>query len=92
MGGYLNSNKLEDLNVMKSKLSLAAILSTTAIASGVLLGSVTPAKSCMPSKSTYYKERYEQANWLRTPLAAVLTLPGIAIATALSLGYRHYKG
>lgn len=77
---------------MKSKLSLAAILSTTAIASGVLLGSVTPAKSCMPSKSTYYKERYEQANWLRTPLAAVLTLPGIAIATALSLGYRHYKG
>jgi hypothetical protein len=78
--------------MMKPRLSLAAILSTAAIASGVLLGSVTPAKSCMPIKSTYRQERYEQANWLRTPLAAVLTLPGIAIATALSLGYRHYKG
>lgn len=76
---------------MKPKLSLAAILSTTAIASGVLLGSVSPAKSCIHSKSIQYKERYEQANWLRTPLAAVLTLPGIAIAAALSVGNRYYK-
>ncbi len=77
---------------MKPKLSLVAILSTTAIASGILLGSVSPAKSCMPPKSDYYKERAEQATWLRTPLAALITLPGIAIAAALSVGDRYYKG
>ncbi|HEY9632088.1 MAG TPA: hypothetical protein V6D14_01695 [Coleofasciculaceae cyanobacterium] len=83
---------------MKPKLSLAVILSTTAIASGVLLGSVSPihaypcARSKFHSKSDYYQERYEQASWLRSPLTAAITLPGIAIAAALSVGYRHYKG
>lgn len=77
---------------MKPKLSLVAILSTTAIASGILLGSVSPAKSCMSLKSNYYKERAEQADWFRTPLAAVIILPGIAIAAALSVGDRYYKG
>lgn len=90
MGCYLNTNKLENLTVMKPKLSLAAILSTTAIVSGVLLGSVSPAKSCPYSKSVY-NERYEQVNWLRTPWAALLTLPGIAIAAGLSVGNRYYN-
>ncbi len=76
--------------MIKPKLSLAAILSTTVIVTGVVLGSVSPAKSCMYSKSAY-KERYEQVNWLRTPWAAVLTLPGVAIATALSVGNRYYN-
>jgi hypothetical protein len=77
---------------MKPKSTLAAILSTTAIASGVLLASVSSAQPCSLSKSLYYKEQYEQANWLRTPLAAIVTLPGIAIAAALSLGNRYYRG
>ena len=92
MGCYLNTNKLEHLTVMKPKLSLVAILSTTAIASGILLGSVSPAKSCMSLKSNYYKERAEQAAWFRTPLTAVIVLPGIAIAAALSVGDHYYKG
>ena len=77
--------------MIKPKLSLVAILSTTAIASGILLGSVSPAQSCMSLKSDYYKERAEQANWLRTPLAAVIILPGMAIAAALGVGDRYYK-
>jgi hypothetical protein len=76
---------------MKPKSTLAAILSTTAIASGVLLASVSSAQPCSLSKS-FYKEQYEQANWLHTPLAAIVTLPGIAIAAALSLGNRYYRG
>jgi hypothetical protein len=72
---------------MKPKLTLAAILSTSAIAGGVWFGSVTPAQPC----SLYYKEQYQQANWLRSPLAALITLPGIAIAAALSLGDRYYN-
>jgi hypothetical protein len=76
---------------MKPKLSLAAILSTTAIATGVLLGSVSPATSCTPLKFTD-QEAYEPPNWLHTPFAALITLPGIAIAAALSLGNRYYNG
>jgi hypothetical protein len=76
---------------MKPKLSLAAILSTTAIASSILFGSVSVAQPCSLSKSDYYQERYEQADWLRSPLAVVIILPGIAIAAALSLGDRYYK-
>ncbi len=73
---------------MKPKLALATIVSTTAIASVILLGSSSSAQPC----SLKYNKQYEQTNWLRSPLAAVITLPGIAIATALSLGGRHYKG
>jgi len=76
---------------MKPKFYLAAILSTTAIATGVVLGSVSSAESCSLSKSAYYRARYEQPNWLRTPLAAAITLPGIALAAALSLGGRSYQ-
>lgn len=77
---------------MKPKLTLAAIVSTTAIAGGVLFGSVSSAQPCSLSKSDYYTERYAQANWLRSPWAAVITLPGIAIAAALSIGDRYYRG
>lgn len=76
---------------MKPKLSLAVILSTSAIASGIWLGSVNSAQACPMSKLRHHRERYEQANWLHSPLAAVITLPGIAIAAALSLGDRYYK-
>lgn len=75
---------------MKSKVSLAAIISSTAIAGGVLLGSVSSAQPC-GMRSAYYKERQEQTNWLRSPWVAVITLPGIALATAFSLGGRSYQ-
>lgn len=75
----------------KPKFYLAAILSTTAIASSVLLVSVSPTKACELSKYDYYEEQNEPANWLRSPWAAVLTLPGITLATALSVGDRYYK-
>ncbi len=77
--------------MIKPKLTLAAFLSTSAIATGIVLGVVSPGQSCMSSKSAYYQQRYEQANWLRSPLAVVITLPGIAIATALSVGNRYYN-
>ncbi len=77
--------------MIKRKLALAALLSTTTIATGVLLSSASSAQPCSLRNSDSYQERYEQANWLRSPLAAFITLPGIAIATALSVGYRYYK-
>ncbi|MBD1804716.1 hypothetical protein H6F98_04415 [Microcoleus sp. FACHB-SPT15] len=77
--------------MIKRKLALAALLSTTTIASGVLLSSASSAQPCSRRNSDSYQELYEQANWLRSSLAAFITLPGIAIATALSVGYRYYK-
>jgi len=77
---------------MKVKLTLAAILSTSAIASSILLASVGSAQGCGGMRrSAYYQQRYEPTHWLRKPLAAVIILPGIAIATALSVGDRYYK-
>lgn len=70
---------------MKAKLSLAAIVSTSAIASGVLLGSVNPAQAC------FFKARALQPSWLSTPLAAFIVLPGVALAVALSRGGRAYE-
>ena len=77
--------------MIKPKFTWAALLSTSAIASGILLTAVSPAQSCMSSKFAYYQQRYEQASWLRSPLAVVVTLPGLAIATALSVGNRYYN-
>lgn len=77
--------------MIKRKLSLAVILSSTAIASGVLFSSVSSAQPCSLYKSNYYQEQQEEANWLRSPWAAVIVLPGIAIAAALSVGDRYYK-
>lgn len=76
---------------MKRQLSLAAILSTGAIASGILLSSVNKAEACGHRQSYYEQERSEQVTWLGTPLAALVTIPGIAIATALSIGNRRYN-
>ncbi|NEO79880.1 MULTISPECIES: hypothetical protein [Moorena] len=75
--------------MLKPKSTLIAFLSTTGIASAVLLGSVSPAESCMYKKSINYI-RAEQVNWLRSPWAAVITLPGLAMAAALYLGNRYY--
>jgi hypothetical protein len=71
---------------MKTKLSAAAIVSSVAIASSVLLSSATPSEACM-----YGKARYQQKSWFQSPLAAVVALPGIALATALYLGGRSYQ-
>jgi O-antigen/teichoic acid export membrane protein len=76
---------------MKSKLLLAAFLSTTAIATNVVLSSLTPAQSCMMSKYDYNRAEYNQPNWLRSPLSAAIALPGIALATALFVGGRTYE-
>ncbi len=76
---------------MKSKLLLAAIISTTAVATGSILTSVNPAQSCMMSKYNDYQAEYNQPNWLRSPLSAGIALPGIALATALFVGGRAYE-
>jgi hypothetical protein len=77
---------------MKAKLTLAAILSSSVIAGSLLFASVNTAQACGGMrKSAYYKQRVESTHWLRTPLAAVTILPGIAIAAALSVGNRYYK-
>lgn len=78
--------------MLKAKLSLVAILSTTAIATGLLLSSASSAQPCSRLKwENEQQEQYEQANWWHSPWAVVLTLPGIAIAAALSVGDRYYK-
>jgi ABC-type spermidine/putrescine transport system permease subunit II len=74
---------------MKAKLSLAAILSTTAIASGILFTSVGSAQPCSLSK--YRNEQTSQGNWLQSPWAAVLTVPGIALAVSLYVRGRSYQ-
>ncbi len=76
---------------MKPKLAVAAILSTTAIASGVLLGSASSAQPCSRYNSDRYQELYEPADWLRSPFTIAIALPGIAIAAALSVGNHYYK-
>ena len=76
--------------MLKPNRSLAVILFTSAIASGVLFGATSSAQPCELSQSKY-QEQYDQTNWLRSPWAVVLTLPGIALAAALSVGERYYR-
>lgn len=77
---------------MKAKLSLAAILSTTAIASSVLLTSVSPTQAACPlSKYRNYTEQPSGGNWLHSPWVAILTLPGIALAVSLYVRGRSYQ-
>lgn len=77
--------------MLKLKLSLLAILSTTAIASGIVLSSVSSAQACSHGKSEVYEQQgYEQAAWFRSPWVAVITLPGIALAAVLSAGNSWY--
>lgn len=73
-----------------AKLSLAAILSTTAIASGVFLSSINPAHSCPYSK---YRSSYttQTINWWQSPWVAVLTIPGIALGVTLYKQGRSYQ-
>lgn len=73
-----------------AKLSLAVIVSTTAIASGVLFTSITPAQSC-PGKYRAYTTQTSSFNWLQSPWVAVLTLPGIALAVSLYARGRSYQ-
>ncbi len=76
---------------MKAKLSLAAIISTTAIASSVMLTSVSPTQACPLAKYRNYTEQPSGGNWLQSPWAAILTLPGIALAVSLYVRGRSYQ-
>jgi hypothetical protein len=73
-----------------AKFSLAAILSTTAIASGVLFSSIHPAHSCPYSK---YRSSYtaQTIDWWQSPWVAVLTIPGIALGVTLYRQGRLYQ-
>lgn len=74
-------------SMKKAKLSLAVVVSTTAIASGIVLSSVNSAEAC-----GFYKKRFQPAmTWLNSPWSIAITLPGIAFATALYMGGRSYK-
>ncbi|MBD2005567.1 hypothetical protein H6F63_20505 [Trichocoleus sp. FACHB-40] len=75
--------------LMKVKSSVAAIASTALVASGILFASASEAQPC-GLKSAYYRQQYQQPGWLNTPMAAAITLPGIALAAALYLGGRSY--
>ena len=71
----------------KAKLSVAAVVSTVAIASGIVLSSVNSAEAC-----PFYKKRFQQPmTWLNSPWSIAITLPGVALATALYMGGRSYK-
>ena len=73
-----------------AKLSLAAILSTTAIASGVLFSSIDPAQSypCSRSRNSY---TMQTTDWWRSPWVAILTIPGIALGVTLYRRGRSYQ-
>ncbi|MGL4622707.1 hypothetical protein [Chroococcidiopsis sp.] len=73
-----------------AKLSLAVILSTTAIAGGVLFSSVDPAQSYPCSR---YRNSYttQTIDWWRSPWVAVLTIPGIALGVTLYRRGRSYQ-
>ncbi|WP_144405627.1 hypothetical protein [Aliterella atlantica] len=71
---------------MNRKLSLATLAATSAIASTVLFSAVATAKSpCSLSA------RRSAIDWAKTPLVAVLTIPGIAIATTLYISGRSHQ-
>lgn len=74
-----------------ARLSLATIVSTTAIAGGILFTSVDPAQSCLGSKYRTYTTQTSSFNWLQSPWVAVLTLPGIALAVSLYARGRSYQ-
>lgn len=74
----------------KPKLVIAAILSSAAIASTLLLSSASSAQPCVRYKLDSY-QKYEQADLFRSPWTVVLTFPGIALAAALSVGNRFYR-
>lgn len=76
--------------MIKSKLVVVAILSSSAIASTLMLSSASSAHPCWRYKNNSY-QKYEQADLFRSPWTVVLTFPGIALAAALSVGDRIYK-
>lgn len=77
---------------MKPKLALAALLSTTVIIGGVWLSSASSAQAYPCKSSARHAEQHKQIDWFRSPLVAMIALPGIALAAALSMGNRHYRG
>ncbi|MEQ8969841.1 MAG: hypothetical protein RIE73_05535 [Coleofasciculus sp. C1-SOL-03] len=76
---------------MKPRLVVAAVLATSAIATGVVLSSAHPAQSCIYKQSESDQQKEASLDWLRSPWAILITLPGIALATALSRGGRFYS-
>lgn len=77
--------------MIQAKFSLAAILSTTAIASSIVFTSPSSARPCPLSEYRTSTEQTSQDNWLRSPLVAVLALPGIALAVSLYVKGRSYQ-
>lgn len=76
---------------MKPKLLLAAILATSVIATGMVLNSARSAQPCMYQRSEFYHRSQAKLDWLRSPKAILLTLPGITLAAVLSRGGRSYE-
>lgn len=77
--------------MIQAKFSLAAILSTTAIASSILFTSASSAQPCPLSEYHTSTEQTSQVNWLRSPFVAALALPGIALAVSLYVRGRSYQ-
>jgi hypothetical protein len=73
-----------------AKLSLAAILSVTAIASGVLFSSIDSVESCPYSK---YRSSYatQTIDWWQSPWVAALTFPGLVLGVTLYKRGRSYQ-
>lgn len=80
----------EKLTAMKAKL-LVSILSTGAIASSILITSISPTQACPLSKYRNSTEQTNQGNWLQSPWVALLTVPGIALAVSLYVRGRSYQ-
>lgn len=76
---------------MKSQIFLAGILSTTAIATTMVVTSFSPAQSCMMSGFDRDRTEYNLPSWLRSPLSGVIALPGVALATGLFVGGRSLE-
>ena len=77
--------------MIQAKFSLAAIISTTAIASSIVFTSPSSAQPCPLSEYRTSSEQSSQDNWLRSPLVAALALPGIALAVSLYARGRSYQ-
>ncbi len=70
---------------MNRNFSLATVIATSAITLTVLFSAASSAKSpCLSA-------RRSSVDWSKTPLLAVLTIPGIALAATLYAGGRSHQ-
>lgn len=71
---------------MNRKLSLATLVASSAIATTVLFAPIATAKS-----PCSFSTRRNAIDWAKTPLVAVLTIPGIALAATLYVSGRSHQ-